>query len=85
MLTQTEIDQQYVDGPEAARMLNVSNSRIRRLCLDGRFEGALKTGRAWLIPRKEVEEFQRGRPGKRVQEPTDREIAIYAINHASNL
>lgn len=59
MLTQEELDRDYVDAPEAARLLNIGNARIRQLCLEGRFEGALKTGKSWLIPRTAVKNHTR--------------------------
>ena len=35
---------------EAAIRLGVSESRVRKLALDGRIPGAIKTGAEWLIP-----------------------------------
>ncbi len=39
-----------VGTTEAARILNISSSRLRFLLISNRVEGAYKTGRAWLIP-----------------------------------
>ncbi len=39
-----------VGTQEAARILNISSSRLRLLLSEGRVEGAYKTGRIWLIP-----------------------------------
>lgn len=55
-MTQEELEREYVDGPQAAKILRVSTTRIRQLCLQGRFKGALKVGSsAWLIPREAVQ------------------------------
>ena len=45
-------------GPEAAELLGVSDARIRQLCLEGAFVGAMKRGNWWFIPRTSVEAFQ---------------------------
>ena len=79
MITQEEIERDYIDTPSAARELDLTNARIRKLCSDGRFEGALKTGRAWIIPRNSVKNFTRLRPRSIKKEPADREIIEYAI------
>ena len=49
-----KIEQDYVSANEAAGMLRVTRNRIGRLCLDGRFEGAIKVSRSWIIPREAV-------------------------------
>ena len=54
MSLKDKIEQDYVSTNEAAEMLNVTRNRIGRLCLDGRFEGAVKIGRSWIIPREAV-------------------------------
>ena len=85
MLTQAEINKNYMDSPEAARMLNITDSRIRRLCLDGRFEGAIKAGKSWLIPRIAVGNFKRLAPGKKPPGTDEKELLLQAINEANNL
>lgn len=50
---------------EAAQMLNVDRSRINVLLAQGRFNGAAKIGRNWVIPRASVENFKRLPPGGR--------------------
>ena len=43
---------------EAARRAGISVAWMRRLCADGRVEGARKIGRDWLIPEgAQVEEL----------------------------
>ncbi|MEM8720966.1 MAG: DNA-binding protein [Cyanobacteria bacterium P01_G01_bin.39] len=39
-----------VGTTEAAQVLNISTPRLRVLLIEGRVEGAYKTGRMWLIP-----------------------------------
>ena len=39
-----------VGTTEAAKILNISSSRLRILLIQGRVEGAYKTARMWLIP-----------------------------------
>lgn len=48
---------------DAALMLNVDRSRINVLLKQGRFDGAAKIGRNWVIPRVSVENFKRLPPG----------------------
>ena len=54
MLQLEELQRNYVDAPDAAKMLNVSQTRVRRLCREGRFPGATKVGSSWIIPREAV-------------------------------
>ena len=35
---------------QAAEYLGVSGRRVRRLCVEGRVQGAEKCGRAWILP-----------------------------------
>ena len=39
-----------VGTSEAAKILNISTPRLRVLLIEGRVEGAYKTGKIWLIP-----------------------------------
>ena len=39
-----------VGTTEAANILNISTARLRKLMIEGRVEGAYKTGKMWLIP-----------------------------------
>ena len=48
---------------DVATMLNVHRSRINVLLQQGRFDGAIKVGRNWVIPRSSVENFRRLPPG----------------------
>lgn len=40
----------YLTLAEAAVQLGLSDSRVRLLCKQGRIAGAVKLGRAWLLP-----------------------------------
>ena len=82
MIVQEEIDRDYIDSIEAARLLDVTDSRVRRLCLDGRFQGAIKAGKSWLIPKVTVENFKPQRRGPkpvRRPYPDDRTVMRNAI------
>lgn len=63
MITESELSSQFYSGPQAAKILKVNNSRIRQLCLAGRFKGAFKFGDTWLIPRTLIDKYERGKPG----------------------
>ncbi len=39
-----------VGTTQAAKILNISTARLRVLMIEGRVQGAYKTGRIWLIP-----------------------------------
>lgn len=54
---------EYMSVHDAAIMLNVDRTRINRLLNQGRFDGAVKIARNWVIPRASVENFQRLKPG----------------------
>ena len=43
-------DVKNVTVEEAARRLGLSVRRVRRLCAEGRVEGATRLGRDWIIP-----------------------------------
>ena len=53
-------------GREVADRLDVDDSRVRQLCIAGRFPGALKLSNRWFIPEAAVEEYER-HPDKRVK------------------
>ena len=79
------IEEEYVEQSQAAIMLNVSRSRVNKLYNEGRFEGAIKAGWAWLIPRKSVENFKRLRPGKKPPGTDEKELLMQALQEAANL
>lgn len=65
MITEDDLRQQFLSGPEVAGLLHVNNSRVRQICLAGRFAGAFKFGDTWLIPRDAVAGYRRMKPGKK--------------------
>ena len=57
------LETELVSVHDAALMLNVDRSRVKLLCRQGRFNGAVKIARNWVIPRVSVETFKRLPPG----------------------
>jgi hypothetical protein len=53
-LREENIENNYVGALEAGKMLNITRSRIGKLCLAGRFPGAVKIANSWIIPREAV-------------------------------
>ena len=81
MINQEEIERYYIDAKKAGEILNLSPSRISRLCSQNRFEGAFKNGGSWLIPIKSVSEHKPLPPGPK----THNAILGKAIREADNL
>ena len=46
--------EKFVSVQEAAELMGLDRSRVGRLCREGRFSGAAKIGRSWIIPREAV-------------------------------
>jgi excisionase family DNA binding protein len=66
----------FISTKQAAEILDLSVQYVRDLCLDGRMNCfKLPGGRDWLIPRSEVEEYQRTRrpPGRPPKSSTEEE------------
>lgn len=63
MINVADIQENYMTAPQAAEYLGLTRNRVGRLCIDGRFSGAVKLGRNWLIPREAVEHHERLKPG----------------------
>ena len=59
------LETELMSVTDAALALNVDRSRVNVLLRQGRFAGAVKIGRNWIIPRASVEGFQRLPPGGR--------------------
>ena len=78
----------YVDQTTAAKMLNITQGRISQLCSQGRFQGAMKIGWSWIIPKKAIQDFQplrRGPKPKPSQNEVDQEFLANALSQANSL
>ena len=53
----------YLTTKEAADYRNLSQVHIRQLCSEGKLQGAERAGRAWIIPKKSVEDYVPGPKG----------------------
>ena len=67
MVTEEDIRKEYVNAHEAAAIIGVNNSRIRQICIEGRFQGAFKVGETWLIPRNTVENYTKKKTGPKIR------------------
>jgi len=54
---------------DVSELAGVSAARIRQLCAEGRFSGAQKLGRDWIIPRADVDRW--------LKTDRDRRFAFY--------
>ena len=45
----------YYTAEAVSKMLHIHIASIRRMCVQGKFEGARKFGRAWYIPRTSID------------------------------
>lgn len=87
MITEEDFKREYVNAEEAAAMIKVNKSRIRQICLAGRFKGAFKVGSIWFIPRTSVKGYNatKLKPGPRTRKrlcQTDREVINNALEEA---
>ena len=78
-----ELIDSFLTAPEAAEILGLTRNRIGRLCLSGRFKGAVKKDRFWLIPREEVEHYTKLKTGPKPKNLSSEEIKAI-VNSASN-
>ena len=63
MIDEETVKKDYVDQATAAKILNITRGRISILCSEGRFEGAMKIGWSWIIPKASINNFQRLKRG----------------------
>ena len=87
MITEEDLKREYVNAEEAATIIKVNESRIRQICLAGRFKGAFKIRNIWLIPREAVKGYSKTKlkPGPHTRKRTsqnDREIINNALKEA---
>ncbi len=87
MITEEDFKREYVNAEEAANMIEVNQSRIRQICLAGRFKGAFKVGSIWFIPRTSVKGYSatKLKPGPRTRKRTsqsDRDIINNALQES---
>ena len=72
-----------VGTTETAKIINISSARLRVLLIEGRVEGAYKTGRMWLIPlfngRPIIKKGKRG-PAARWRNPRTPAKTIVHVN-----
>ncbi len=72
-----------VGTSEAAKILNISTPRLRVLLIEGRVEGAYKTGKIWLIPlfngKPIIERGKRG-PAPRWRNPRKPAKTVIHVN-----
>ena len=52
-----------VSVEEAAKILGYRNSSVALLCRQGKLEGAFRIGHQWMIPRKTIENYEKGPQG----------------------
>lgn len=87
MMTQEELDREYVDCPAAAKILKVSSAWVRTLCAKKRFPGTLKVGTSgWLIPRETVLNYKpspRGKKARVARREDDRALIRSALEEAA--
>lgn len=76
-----EILEKYVAQKTAAEMMNVTPSRISQLCNQSQFEGAIKIGGSWIIPKTAIENYKPNKRGrkKNVKKNPDRVMLEKAI------
>lgn len=57
--------EKYVAQKTAAEMMNVTPSRISQLCNQSKFEGAIKIGGSWIIPKTAIENYKPKKRGRK--------------------
>lgn len=60
-----DVMKEFMTATAAAKELGVTGTRVRRLCREGRFQGAIKLGTSWIIPRSSVRDHKRLPPGRK--------------------
>ena len=65
MIDTNMLKEEYIDQVTAAQMLGVTQARISQLCSQERFNGAMKIGWSWIIPKEAVKNFVRSPRGRK--------------------
>lgn len=65
-------DEVAFTSERVAERIGVNRSRVRQLCIEGRFPGAVKMARTWFIPESGVMAYLE-QPDKRRKVPVSRE------------
>ena len=77
------LETELMSVTDVALALSVDRSRVNVLLRQGRFAGAVKIGRNWIIPRASVESFQRlppgGRKNTKQKQAEDRAVVAAAL------
>ena len=60
-----EILAKYVAQKTAAEIMKVTPSRISQLCNQSQFEGAIKIGGSWIIPKTAIENYKPNKRGRK--------------------
>jgi len=67
-------------GREVADRLGIDDSRVRQLCIAGRFPGAMKVSNRWFIPESGLDEYlQQGRDWRVKVAPKSGGVGISAL------
>ena len=64
-MTTEDILEKYVAQKTAAKMMNVTPSRVSQLCHQSQFEGAIKMGGSWIIPKTAIENYKPNKRGRK--------------------
>ena len=79
-----EILAKYVAQKTAAEIMKVTPSRISQLCNQSQFEGAIKIGGSWIIPKTAIENYKPNKRGrkKNIKKNPDRAVIEQAIKES---
>ena len=69
----------YLKIDEVSEKWGISPRRIQKLCLDGKIDGAVRFGRAWMIPKNAQKPID-GRTKNAKQKSNNNEIVAFPRN-----
>jgi hypothetical protein len=64
-------DEVALTSEQVAERIGVNRSRVRQLCIDGRFPGAVKMARTWFVPLSAVEAYEKHPDRRRKREEVE--------------